>query len=160
MEPTIIKLDAISYGPEERWDHAFMAMAQEAAMLSKDPSTQVGAVIVDQEHGFVSMGFNGFARGMDDHPTLYLNRETKLDRIVHAEINAILFAERSRLEGSTLYTIPFLPCHRCAVLVIQAGIKKVVSYQDYTERWQESFNKTLSYFKEAGVEVVLYERAE
>jgi dCMP deaminase len=142
------------------WDTWYMEVAQKASEKSKDPSTQVGAVIVDYENRLVSLGYNGFARGMLDAPAYYENREYKYDRIVHAEINAILFAERSRLEGSTLYTFPFLPCHRCAVLVIQAGIEKVVSYQDDTERWQESFNKTLSYLKEAGVEVVLYEREE
>jgi dCMP deaminase len=154
----VFKIKVSEYTPAIRWDNAFMGMAREASTLSKDPSTQVGAVIVDSDHRFVSIGFNGFSKGMVDAPAYYEDREIKLDRIVHAEINAILFAERSRLEGSTLYTFPFLPCHRCATFVIQSGIKRVVTYQDDTERWQESFNKSLSYFNEAKIQVILYER--
>jgi len=142
------------------WDIWFMEMAEKVSKKSKDPSTKVGAVIADSKNGFVSLGYNGFARNMRDDKSLYENRETKYDRIIHAETNAIFFAERGRLEGSTLYTFPFMPCHRCAILVIQAGIKKVVTYGDNTERWQESFNKTLEYFYEAKVRVELYERPE
>lgn len=77
-------------------------------------------------------------------------REAKLDRIIHAEMNAILFLKEPAL-GYTLYTSPFGPCNRCAVHVIQAGISRVVAPGLPPERWTESLDLSLKLFTEAGV---------
>jgi len=138
----------------QNWDEFFMSMAEQVSTKSKDPSTKVGAVITDKDHRVVSIGFNGFARGVGDFSSFYDNREIKLQRIIHAEMNAILFAERSRLEGSTLYTFPFMPCHLCANIIIQVGIKKVITFKSDIERWQDSFEKTEGSFLEAKVELI------
>src|SRR5690606_6481729 len=106
------------------WDKHFLGLAHYMSRMSKDPSTKVGAVIVRKDKTVSSVGFNGFAAGMDDAPALYANRDEKYSRIVHGEINAILNAH-GPVRGHTLYTTPFAPCERCAVLVIQAGIKRV-----------------------------------
>ena len=66
-----------------RWDLRFIEMASLVASWSKDPSTKVGAVITNDKNHVVSLGFNGFPRGVEDR--LNVNRETKLARTIHAE---------------------------------------------------------------------------
>lgn len=139
----------------EKWDRRFLDLAEHISSWSRDPSTRVGAVIVDDKRRVVSHGFNGFPQGIEDKPERYENRETKYQYIVHGEINALLFASRS-VEGMTLYTFPFMPCARCTVQLIQSGIKRVVSLENDNPRWQASFALALDMFEEAGVEVKLY----
>jgi dCMP deaminase len=133
-------------------------MSALVASWSKDPSTQTGAVIVRPDKTVASVGFNGFPQSVVDDPEILNNREEKYRRIVHCEMNAVLFS-REPLKGFTLYTFPFISCERCAVHMIQAGISRAVSYTcppDKLERWKDSLNNTKSLFKEAGVEFVEY----
>lgn len=139
-----------------KWDLRFLELAKHISSWSKDPSTKVGAVIVDDKKRIVSLGYNGFPIGINDSYEKLENRETKLKIIVHAERNAIIFASRS-LEGCTLYTYPFMPCSVCAGIVIQSGIKRVVSYQTSNKRWIDDFAITMDMFDEVGVELILYE---
>ena len=112
------------------WNQRFLSLAEHISTWSKDPSTQVGAVIVDDQRRIISTGYNGFPRGVNDFPERYNNRDIKYEMIVHGEINAILFANQS-IHGCTLYTWPFMPCSRCAAIVIQSGIRTVVApYND------------------------------
>jgi dCMP deaminase len=67
-----------------------MGLAKYISEWSKDPSTKVGAVIVDDEKKIVGLGFNGFPIKTSDNEELYYDRDYKLSKIVHAEINAIL----------------------------------------------------------------------
>ena len=134
-----------------KWDDRFMRIAQEVATWSKDPSTKVGAVIVDGNR-VVSMGFNGFPKGTLDHPELYTNRERKIRRVLHAEQNAIAFANRN-VEWCTIY-VTHAPCSRCVAQIIQSGIKRVVcpnpwSNNDYMERWRDDVLETEAMCKEA-----------
>lgn len=144
----------------EKWDHRFLGMVDLVGSWSKDPSTKVGAVITRPDNTVASIGYNGFPRGMSDAANLYAEREVKYSRIVHAEMNAILNSHggiTSNL-GSTLY-VPMLCCDRCAVHVIQSGIKRVVCREpsaDMSSRWGEAFEKTRAMFREAKVEVVEY----
>lgn len=94
-----------------KWDKRFLEMAKMVSSWSKDPSTQVGAVIVRPDKSVCSVGFNGFPQRMDDLPGLYAIREEKYSRIIHAEINALNFANE-KMAGYTLYTYPFLTCDR------------------------------------------------
>jgi dCMP deaminase len=144
----------------DKWDTRFLDMSRLVGSWSKDPSTQTGAVIVDKNRRVVSVGYNGFAKGVNDDPFLYSNRELKYKMIVHCERNAIIFAQRS-LEGCTLYTTPFASCAPCAAMVIQAGITRCVAPvlpNHLVERWQEELNVAAVMFREAGVELVLKER--
>ena len=137
-----------------KWDPHWLGLAHYMSRVSKDPSTKVGAVIVRPDMTLASVGYNGFARGMGDHDHLYQNREEKYPRIIHGEMNAILNAH-GPVDGCTLYTTPFAPCDRCAVFVIQAGIRRVVAPTipaHLEERWGEALAKTASYFEEAGIE--------
>ncbi len=138
------------------WDSRFLKLAEHVSTWSKDPSTQVGAVITDQKR-VVSVGFNGFPSGIADNERLQ-DRAEKYPRVVHGEVNAILFAQRS-LRWHTLYTYPFVPCSTCAGQVIQAGISRVVAPQYCPDRWKDSFTISLDMFREAGVSVVLFDIA-
>ncbi len=140
-----------------KWDFRFLEMAELVAGWSKDPSTKTGAVIVDGRRRVVSVGYNGFPRGMDDDAALYNDRELKYAKIIHCEMNAVLTAGVG-VKGCTLYTWPFLSCDRCAVHMIQAGIVRAVApaLQDagLKERWADQIERTKSWFSEAGIEVV------
>lgn len=131
------------------WDGRMMELAKTVAQWSKDPSTKVGCVITDEKHRIVSIGFNGFPRGIPDaglHDPDY-----KYARVVHAELNALLFA-RGSVEGCTMYVWPMPPCSRCAGPIIQAGILRVVSPPP-EERWKESCAVGEQMFRQAWIEV-------
>ena len=134
------------------WDERFMEMAKLTASWSKDPSTKVGAVIVDDQNRVVSLGYNGFPRDVDDNHEQLNDRKTKLEMTVHAETNAILFAQRN-LAGCTLYVWPMPCCAKCAGLVIQTGISRVVSTRmNFRAEWQTSQNLADDMFRQACVE--------
>jgi dCMP deaminase len=140
-----------------KWDKRFLDLAKLVSTWSKDPSTQVGAVIIDEENRVVSLGFNGLPQDIYDDEEIYNNREEKYRKIVHAEMNAIIFAQRD-LKGCTLYTYPFLPCNKCAAMVIQTGISKVVSYQTTNERWVDELEESKKYLIEGGCVVTQHKK--
>jgi len=113
------------------WDEYFMGIALLAAMRSKDPSTQVGACIVDENNIILSTGYNGFPKGCsdDEFPWARTGEETKYPFVVHAELNAILNSGGKDLKNSRLYVALF-PCNECAKAIIQSGIKEVVYLSD------------------------------
>ena len=115
------------------WDEYFMGVALLAAERSKDPSTQVGACIVDDQNRILSTGYNGFPQGCSDDDFPW-NRddslgETKYQFVVHAELNAILNARGKSLSDSKVYVALF-PCNECAKAIIQAGISEVIYLSD------------------------------
>ena len=141
----------------EKWDRKFLKLAETISKWSKDPSTKVGAVIV---HGkrVISLGFNGLPAGVDDNPKRYLDREFKLAAVLHAEVNAIMYA-REDLQDCTIYTWPMPPCSRCAAQIIQSGITRVVSIEpteEQKERWADSFDVAETMYDDVGVSVMLY----
>lgn len=138
-----------------KWDDTFMATAKLMALRSKDPATQVGAVLVDKNNKILSLGYNGAPIGFDDKIFPWgksgdvLN--TKFPFVCHAELNAITNynGDRQKLEESTLYVTLF-PCNECAKIIIQSGIKNVVySYIKHEERPLVEAAKIL--FKTCGV---------
>jgi dCMP deaminase len=138
------------------WNHRFLELAKFVAQWSKDPSTKTGAVITSPDRSVVSLGYNGFARGVDDSPERYLDRDLKYKLVVHCERNAILSAKRD-LSGFTLYTWPFMSCSICANMVIQSGIKRCVAPyipEDKKVRWKEDMELAEMQFREAGVEMI------
>ncbi len=141
---------------EIKWDNRFLALAALVASWSKDTSTKVGACIVAPNRTVVSMGYNGFPRSMRDDDSLYTDREQKLSRVIHAEMNALLFAPRIDLAGHTLYT-SLMPCDRCFVHMVQAGITRFVyprAPESALERWREPFDRVRQYAAEMGIELV------
>lgn len=116
------------------WDEYFMGISLLAAMRSKDPNTQVGACIVNEDNIILSTGYNGFPKGCDDDvfPWERENSEinkTKYPYVVHAELNAILNSGGRSLKGAKIYVALF-PCNECAKAIIQSGIKEVVYLSD------------------------------
>lgn len=137
-----------------KWLDHFMTLAKFCAGMSKDPSTQVGAVIVRPDRTVASTGFNGYPHGCDDSD--YTGRERKYQRIVHAEMNAIMSARES-IHGYTLFTWPIQPCERCMPHIIQSGIRQlVVQDMDASQRWFESAVLGRGMALEAGVSVVIW----
>jgi dCMP deaminase len=139
------------------WDKRFLELAKLVSSWSKDPSTKVGAVIVDDQNIIVSVGFNGFPKGIEDNDRLN-HRDSKYQIIIHAENNALMFAKRP-LDNCTLYTYPFMPCPRCAGMIIQSGIKRVVSYKNTIDRhrWELDFSISRELFNEANMQLEEWE---
>ena len=111
------------------WDEYFMGVAQLSAKRSKDPNTQVGCCIVNEEKRIVAVGYNGLPKDCDDKMFPWEVREgalheTKYAYVVHAELNAILNAT-TQLKGCTLY-VTLYPCNECTKSIIQSGIKEIV----------------------------------
>ncbi|XP_062243311.1 deoxycytidylate deaminase isoform X1 [Platichthys flesus] len=116
------------------WPDYFMAVAFLSAQRSKDPSSQVGACIVNQENKIVGIGYNGMPNGCDDDllpwsRTADDRLNTKYPYVCHAELNAIMNKNSADVKGCTMYVALF-PCNECAKLIIQAGIKEVVYLSD------------------------------
>ena len=135
----------------EKWDRRFIELAQHIATWSKDPSSKVGAVIVDEHRRVVSVGFNGFPAGVSDEE---VPRERKLLRVVHAEMNACAFAT-APVRGCTIY-VTHPPCSNCAAILIQKGIFRVVyptPEESFKQRWHEHYSEAILMFMEAGVNV-------
>lgn len=135
----------------------FMRVAKEISSFSKDPSTKVGAVLLDEHNNILATGWNGFPRGVQDTEERLCNRELKYPLIVHAEANAIAASARTgrRLEGATLVVSSLYPCADCAGLIAQAGITRVVTEKIREgSRWKGSNEIAQVIFAEAGVEVV------
>lgn len=136
-----------------------LAIAEAYAAMSKDPSTKVGALIIDQDCNVLSEGFNGFPRGVFDSSARYQDRPTKYKFIAHAELNAIAQAARKGVKvlGASLIVTALYPCNVCAGAIIQAGIKKVYAPKaNANDRWTEATEVAQTMFKEAGVEVIWY----
>ena len=143
----------------DRWTERFIELAKLVGSWSKDPSTKVGAVIVDDRNRLISLGFNGPPAGVDDS---FLDRETKLMRTIHAESNALHFALRD-VEGCHMY-VTHPPCCHCAGHMIQRGIASVTfpsPSREFLDRWLTSYDGAMDMFNEAGILVreVSYEPA-
>jgi len=133
-----------------KWNRRFLELSEHIATWSKDPSTKVGCVIVDGYERIVSVGFNGYPQRIPDDDLD--NREMKYQKVIHAEINAILFAKRD-LSDCTLY-VNFCPCTQCASAIIQSGIVRVVTQKaskDILDRWEDKMKLTKKMFDQAGV---------
>lgn len=138
-----------------KWDTRFMDLARHVAQWSKDPSTQCGAVVVRPDKTIASIGFNGLPRGVEDSPDRLLDRDKKLQYVVHAETNAILTA-REPLDDYIIYVWPLHPCCHCAAAIIQSGIKEVHCPDSSVIRWSESFDVARKMFSESGVILNVY----
>jgi dCMP deaminase len=170
-DPCLCEIACARYGglvsgvkASARWDRHFIDMALLCASMSKDPRTQVGAVIVGPDLEVRSTGFNGFPRDVADTQKRLHDKETKLRLVVHAEVNAILNAARVGipLKGCTLYLAATddtgavwggPPCTRCSLDVIQAGITRVVSlpFKAGESTWAADVAAAGELLREAGV---------
>ena len=137
------------------WDRRFLDLAAEIGSWSKDPSTKVGCVIVDELRRPLSFGYNGFPRGVADTKEAWTDHALKHKLVIHAEWNAILNATAD-LTGSTVYVTQH-PCIRCAVVLQQAGVDRVVCpvpTAEKAERHGEDYLLVQSMFRERGITFV------
>lgn len=140
---------------QDKWDIRFLKLAEHVAAWSKDPSTQVGCVIVDPKRTVVSIGYNGFPRGVEDSTERLEDRSVKYLMVQHAEANAVS-SSREPLDGYTAY-VTHAPCANCTGLLIQAGIQRIVTTQpsaELAERFSDSFDASKKMLDETGVELV------
>lgn len=135
-----------------KWPSRFIEMAKLVSTWSKDPVTQVGAVIADHNNRIVSLGYNGFPQKISDNERLH-NRNTKLALTLHAETNAILFAKQD-LTGCIIITYPFRPCSMCASMIVNSGFHKVIAPKEIPDRWLESMTLATDILHEAGIETL------
>lgn len=153
---TLATLNSTQHQEPSKWDVRFLHLCELVAGWSKDSSTKCGACVVRPDKTVLSLGYNGFPRGMRDDADLYSDRELKYSRTVHAEVNAILSAHEP-VRGCALYTWPMPPCDRCAVHAIQAGVRVVIFAKplgEFADRWHNSLSLAKAFFAEAGVEYV------
>jgi dCMP deaminase len=141
------------------WGNRYTCLAKEISTWSKDPSTQVGAVVIGNNGEVLSQGYNGFPRGIKDTAARLKDRERKYNLVVHAEMNAIYNAGLNgvSLKGSTLYVYGLPVCNECAKGIIQVGIDKVIATRpaDYNEKWDDSIKDAKALFKEAEVDYII-----
>lgn len=153
---TIVNNQEIIHTVASEWDLRFMTMAELVSTWSKDPSTKCGAVVVNDRHQVLGLGFNGFPRNFIDTPERLNDRDFKYKHVIHAEVNAILNCNSS-VEGCTIYEVPMMSCSNCSSILIQTGIKRVVSRSiplDKLDRWQDSMLLGYNALLEAGIEIV------
>lgn len=136
-----------------KWDMRWLTMAQFVSHWSKDPSSQVGAVIANgKDH--ISHGYNGFPEHIEDKPEWYNDRQKKYSLIDHAEKNAIRRANSSHTRGATMYTYPFPMCSKCVELMIaETHISRVVSIGMWPDRWEEDIQKGFSILRNNHIEI-------
>lgn len=140
----------------QKWDRRFLDLAQHISSWSKDPSTQVGCVIVNDWKKVVAIGYNGFPKGIKDSEKRLNDRKTKYKYIVHSEPNAFANANGS-VAYCTIYTWPFAPCSECMKLIIINGIRRIVcptASEELRARWGESLQLAEDMALEAGVDFV------
>ncbi len=144
------------------WDEYFMGIALLSAKRSKDPSTQVGACIVNRDKRILSMGYNGMPRCCSDDEFPWDKNDNPLDSkylyVCHAELNAILNCDGGNVRDCICYTTLF-PCNECAKAIIQSGITEVVYMEDkYSD--SDSVIASKKMFDTAGVKYRLYNKSE
>ena len=147
------------------WDEYFLNMSGLAKSKSRDRSSQVGCVIVGDGNSVLSMGYNGFPRGVRDNIEERHIRPLKYKFTEHAERNAIYNAARNGicLLGSRIY-VHIWPCTDCARAIIQSGISKIImdgrgyteNVRAWSERWEDDFDIAHSLLMEGSVFSVVW----
>lgn len=130
------------------WNEYFMNMAHVVKTRSKDPKMQVGAVLVSlKDHRIISTGYNSVKSGLNDSEIDWTDRDRVKDIVIHAETNAILYAQ-SKFEDAVLYTT-HSPCNECLKLLSATKIKKIVYDNQYRD-----FSKTIELCKYFDIELI------
>ena len=144
---------------EDTWNKRWMDMAILIASWSKDRSRYAGAVIVDDRNVLVSIGWNGFPRGIDDDVDARHERPAKYKWTEHAERNAIYnAAANGHHTRDCIMYLQWYPCADCARAIIQSGIIKLVCKEpDWNDTiWAADFEVVKEMLDEAGIITVFY----
>lgn len=129
------------------WDEYFMAVALLSAQRSKDPNTQVGACVANDQNKIVGVGYNGFPWGCSDDELPWAREgaylETKYPYVCHAELNAVLNAISTDLRKCRIY-VGLFPCNECTKVIIQSGISEIIYLSDkYSDTDQVKASKIM-----------------
>lgn len=108
---------------KQSWIDYFINIAKTVALKSKDESSKVGCVIVDQDNRIVSTGYNGMVTGCDESLMGWKTREEKYLTVIHSEVNAVLYARRDLRNCVAIVTHG--PCENCLKILLQSGIKEI-----------------------------------
>ena len=141
------------------WDRRWLDLCDLVAGWSKDRSSKFGCVVVNDRQSVLSLGWNGFPRGIDDEVEGRHERPTKYLWTEHAERNAIYNAAGMGvvLAGATAY-VDGIPCPDCARAIIQSGIRRVVTTDRFIDYPPNNSQTSLEMFAEAGIETSLIKR--
>ena len=139
-----------------KWSERFLNIAKEVSTWSIDPSTKIGAVIVNNDKRILVTGYNGFPRGIEDFSTRLEVKEEKYKYVVHGEMNCIYNAclNGLSLKDTNLYVSGLPVCSECAKGIIQVGISTVITQYDKEKvnpNWALSNLLTKQMFNEANV---------
>lgn len=140
-----------------KWPRRMLELARHVSTWSKDPSTKCGAVIYEETtNNVVALGYNGFPRNVVDDEVLLNSREEKYRRIIHAEVNAILRLPTISPATLVMAVYPLPPCEQCALMIIQGGIKGLVTQgiSVVPERWHDSCVRSKRLLESAGVFII------
>ena len=139
-----------------KWDGRFVRMAKEVATWSKDPKRRVGAVLVSADRRSLSVGYNGFPRGVEDTEERLGDADMRRTLSVHAERNALDNAAFN-CHGATLYTTYF-PCLECVKGMVQKGVARIVSPPPDLDhpRWGDIWNSAGAMIREVNMKVTYY----
>ena len=140
----------------DKWDKRFMRLATEAASWVKGKRRGVGCCLVSPDRNRFSLGYSGYARGIEDTEIRLADTEYKRRHNIHAELNAILNA-KCDLTGWSAF-VSMAPCSSCAGAIIQAGIRRVVCPPPHcaSSYWVDSCTAAVRQLKEAGVEYTVF----
>tara|TARA_Y100000389_G_C17192008_1_gene379329 strand:- start:77 stop:589 length:513 start_codon:yes stop_codon:yes gene_type:complete len=132
-----------------------------ANLFSKDPKRKVGAIILEKDTFIqLSCGYNGFPRGLKETKKRW-NDENKHKYVIHAEQNAIIHAAKTNVSvNDSILVCNRYPCHNCALNIVQAGIKTVITVNPWNSKlstkWKQSFNISKEIFDELNINVMLF----
>ena len=138
------------------WDEYFMSIAKAVGTRATCDRGRTGCILVKNKH-IISTGYVGAPSGCKSCDEVGHEMNTVMHedgtqsrhciRTTHNEQNAITQAAKMGVstEGATIYCM-MTPCYTCAKLIINAGIKRVVSEKDY-----HAGARSKEVFAEAGV---------
>ena len=133
-----------------KWDNRFFDIAKLVASWSKDKSTKVGAVIVNDDRRILGTGYNGFPPGVNDDVVERHERPVKYDFTEHAEPNAIHHSIGD-LKGSTIY-VTHMPCAGCTRTIITAKIS-TIKFIEALPHWKKDSGPVMAMLKEVGIDL-------
>ncbi len=131
------------------------------AAKSPDPSTQLGAIIINKYGEIIGEGYNTYPEGVHNKPSRLVS-PCKYSYIEHAERSAIFYSAKFgyKLNGNTMYC-PWFSCTECARAIIRSGIKRIIGHRSMfertPERWKQSIQTAFQMFEEAKVSTSLYD---
>ncbi|CAC5413845.1 comEB [Mytilus coruscus] len=142
------------------WDEYFMALAFLSAQRSKDPETQVGACIVNNDKRIVGMGYNGMPNNCKDDDFPWGKGQTAQDNkhlyVCHSELNAVVNKIQADVRGCRMYVTLF-PCNECAKLIVQSGLEEVIYYKMQDPPKEEIVKATKKMFEYGNIMLTKYE---